>query len=290
MMNKKSIFSLPPMLVKAGSGAFVPNRLVTSLRLQGSVENAASTTYAESGFTMNDMFDPQAGSGAAQCVGFDQLALLYRRYRVLKAYIRVRASLNSDQAAPTATALEAQLVVYPSNVTTAASTAADGMSQPYARTKFFSGEYPANIDMAFTIANFVGDTVSADRLQALITASPASILYWHVGVISRAYTNIKSIINVTTTYDVEFFERALLDRSSLSARLVREAYLSKVSETKRTVLSECESKVKDLVQKLEQPKLTRTPLERTTDSGSVLKDSEKVQPTNLSWFGRPELK
>jgi hypothetical protein len=212
------------------SGCFVPDRLVTSLRLEGQVENAASSTYAESGFTINDMFDPQGGSGASQCVGFDQLALLYRRYRVIASHVKVILSLNSTSGTPTATAMEAQLVVYPSNVTTAATTVADGKSQPFAKTAFVSAEKPATLTHSVNIAKFIGDTVSADRLQALISASPASVLYWHFGVISRAYTTVVTVIDAQITYEVEFFERALLDRSSLAYEYVRKAYQARCSE------------------------------------------------------------
>lgn len=203
-------------LVSRFSGQFVPNHMRTSLRLNGHVENAASTTYLEAGFTMNDMFDPQGGSGASQCPGFDQLALLYNRYRVHGTKIKVRASLNSNSATPTATALEAQLIVYPSMIQTGATTVDDGASQPLAKQIAFSGEKPVTLTISVpSLSKFIGNTLSPDRLQALVTASPADRLYWHVGVISRAYTGILTTLSVEVTYDVEFFERNLLDRSTL---------------------------------------------------------------------------
>jgi len=194
----------------------------TSFRLMGAVENAASATYAESEFRINDLFDPQGGTGAAQCVGFDQLALLYTRYRVFKSHIEVKMSVNSTSGTPTATALEAQLVVFPSTVVTGAATVADGMSQPFAVSKFAMNN-AATIKMSCDIKKFIGNTVNADRLQALVSASPAQALFWHVGVISRAYTNIVTVLQVTVTYEAELFNRALLDRSALD--LIRKAFL-----------------------------------------------------------------
>jgi len=198
-------------------GDFVPARLRTSLRVEGTIENAATATYAEAGFTINGMFDPQGGSGAAQCPGFDQLALLYNRYRVHASRCQVRASLNSTSGTPTATAMEARLVVYPSTVATAAATLADGESQPFAKTYFMSGEKPTNITETCHVAKFIGNTTSADRLQALVTANPASVLIWHIGTISRAYTNAVTTIDIIISYDVEFFERNLLDRGTVFA-------------------------------------------------------------------------
>jgi len=218
------------------SGDFVPAEFKTSLALSGTVENATSTTYAESGFTMNDLFDPQGGSGAAQCPGFDQLALLYARYRVHRTKIQVRASLNSINATPTATALEAQIVVYPSTVSAGATTVADGQSQPMAKTFFISGEMPKSVSMTIDIRKFIGNTVSADRLQAAVSSSPAKILYWHIGVVSRAYTSISTTLQVRVTYDCDFFERALLDRSALDlvhkVKLETDKYRSE-AESKR---------------------------------------------------------
>jgi hypothetical protein len=214
--GRRSIRRKATSLVSRFSGQFVPNHMRTSMRLTGHVENSASTTYSEAGFTMNDMFDPQGSSGAAQCPGFDQMALLYNRYRVHGSKIKVRASLNSSIAAPTATALEAQLVVYPSTVSLGATTIDDGMSQPFAKMLFLSGEKPVQIQSTVpSLAKFIGNTISPDRMQALVSASPAERLYWHVGVISRAYTSISTSLAIEVTYDVEFFERNLLDRSTL---------------------------------------------------------------------------
>jgi len=193
--------------------------------LEGTIENAASTTYAESGFTANDLYDPQGGSGAAQCVGFDQLALLYTRYRVLKSHINVVASINSTSATPTATAIFAQLCVYPSTVSTGATTAGDGFSQPHVVMKDFQLGSATTVDMSIDIAKFIGNAVTADRLQALVTTSPSQVVYWHIGVVSRAYTGIVTDLQVKITYDCEFFNRALLDRSV--QLLIRKAYVQR---------------------------------------------------------------
>jgi len=201
--------------VQRGTGEFVPAEFKTSLALSGTVENAASTTYAESGFTINDLFDPQGGSGAAQCPGFDQLAVLYNRYRVRSSKIMVRVSLNSSSATPTATAMEAQIIIYPSSVSTGAATVADGQSQPFAKTFFISGEMPKSCSMSVNISKFIGNSVNADRLQAVVSSSPSKILYWHIGVISRAYTNVSTTLQVRVIYNADFYERNTLDRSAL---------------------------------------------------------------------------
>lgn len=200
---------------RRGRGQFVPNEMHVTMRLSGHVDNAASSTYAEAGFTINDMFDPQGGSGAAQCLGFDQMAVLYNRYRVTGSTIKVRASLNSDSGTPTATALEAQVVVYPASVVTGATTVDDGMSQPFVKSSFISGEKPVTLRSSCSVAKLIGNSVTADRLQAVVTSSPSKILYWHVGIISRAYTGIRTTLAVEVTYQVTFFERNLLDRSTL---------------------------------------------------------------------------
>jgi len=207
---------------KGYNGTFVPDRMKVNLRLEGQVENAASVTYAESEVRINDMFDPQGGSGAAQCTGFDHLATLYTRYRVLKSKITVIGMINSASTTPTATAMSGRFVVYPSTTVTGATTVADGMSMPFAKMKELSAK-SETITMSTSVAKFVGSSVTADRLQALVSASPSQILYWHVGVISRAYTNVLVMLNIRVDYEVEFFGRAQLDRSSLD--LIKQAYI-----------------------------------------------------------------
>lgn len=240
------------------TGQFVPARQRVSMRLNGQVENAASGTYAEAGFTINDMFDPQGGSGASQCPGYDQMALLYNRYRVHASKLKLRLSLNSTSATPTSTALYADVVVYPSMVTTGAATINDGCSQPFAKQLIVSGEKPVNITEVCKVSKFIGNTLNADRLQALVTASPADRLFWHVGIISRAYTTVSYTMSVEITYDVEFFERSELDRSSL------------------TLLHECRMKI--LEEKKSKPEI---PFVNTTTKPQVLieEDSKYVAGT-----------
>lgn len=203
----------------------VPSIMRTSLRLTGVLEASASSTYVEGAWTANDLYDPQGGLGAAQCPGYDQLALLYDRYRVISSEVKVRASLNSTSVTPTATSMEFQVVLFPSFNASAAASITDAMSQPLVKHKMGSGEVPVSLSSRINIAQYLGNTVNADRMQALISSGPAQVLYWKVGIVSRAYTTVSTTIQVDVTFDCEFFQRNQLDKSTQD--LVAKAYLQR---------------------------------------------------------------
>jgi hypothetical protein len=71
----------------------------------------------------------------------------------------------------------------------------------------------------------------SDQFQATIGASPANEWYWNIGFIcGAAYTSTDVNIDMVTTYDVEFFDRAQINRSSLVAGYIRKAYLAHCAE------------------------------------------------------------
>lgn len=246
-----------------GSGNFVPARMRADLKLEGTIENAASATYAEAGFTANDLFDPQGGSGAAQCPGFDQLAILYGRYRVHSSTIEVKATINSSSATPTATAMEAQVVVYPSRQSAAVSGPGDGFSQPLAKIVVISGEKPATIRHRIDLAKFLGCPPNSDRFQALVSASPAEVVYWHVGIVSRAYTTVLTDLVVSITYHCEFFERNSLDRSTQLVLHEARLKIQQMMENKETkpFVNDLKSldDVKQRLEDLKEPDLVVVP-------------------------------
>lgn len=98
--NNKKKNKLPSMVINK-TPSFIPDVYVTKMKLSipGSI-TSTSGALAITTLKGNTMFDPQGSAGSKQPVGFDQLALLYKRFCVTgsscKVQICPRAVVGAD--------------------------------------------------------------------------------------------------------------------------------------------------------------------------------------------------
>jgi hypothetical protein len=150
---------------------------------------------------------------------------MYERYRVIGS----RCVLNlAVEGSTTGGGFPATIGValFPATQSGALSTLDDAASQPHATRVNVTTEKPATITKTMKTSAITGikDMLGADQLQALISAQPANEWYWNMGVSSDLNwlnTNLK--YTFTVTYDVEFFDRGQINRSTLA--FIHKAYI-----------------------------------------------------------------
>ncbi len=222
---RKTHPSSNPVLQFARSGCFVPSRTRVSLRFAVNYTAATSASYSQIAVSGNGLFDPGLSLSAGQPVGFDYWASMYERYRVIGSHIHVTV-VNSSTVTGNNTA-NSTITVFPATASAALSTQSDANSQPYATTKDVTNALPAVIRKTMKTSTIVGvkDMEGADQLQALISGTPSNEWFWNIGIISgAAYTNYNLELEIQVTYDVEFFDRAQINRSTLE--FIHKAYLA----------------------------------------------------------------
>jgi hypothetical protein len=165
---------------------------------------------------MNSLFDPDFTGTGAQPGYFDQLALLYNRYRVYGSAIKVIAvpfNAGSQVNVP------ATIVVVPSAISLASFSTYDAAGLPRAQTRVSTGNMDSKnqtIVGSHSVSEILGvkDVEGADRLQATVAASPSEQCLW--SIIGRTVDSVTATtveINVLITYDCEFFDRQVQTQS-----------------------------------------------------------------------------
>lgn len=137
---------------------------------------AAGAIYTQT-FRVNDLFDPTSAIGADQPRGFDQLALLYQRYRVRNAKVNIQVC-NQNTVATGASIVGFQFT----DSSTAPTVFTDAIEQGYSVWKLIGPglDGVANLTMSVDVAKFKGKSILDDELSALTTAAPADVLYCHM--------------------------------------------------------------------------------------------------------------
>jgi hypothetical protein len=138
-----------------------------------------------------------------------------------------------SNAGATSTMASGDYCVFPSNITINPANMEDAISQPYAKNVNVTSATPKVITHQMATAKITGQRglQSVDRLSAYVSASPAEEWFWIVCFRSDdAYTSVNMNWIARITYDVEFYDRAYLGLSSLTAKAVRAAYHTRVKE------------------------------------------------------------
>ncbi len=169
-------------------------------------------------FSMNSLFDPDFTGSGNQPEYFDQLSTLYNRYRVYGSAIKVVAMPFNGA---TQSNVPVKLVLVPTAQSLASYGIDDIAALPRAQDRISTGNMDAKnqtLVASHSISEILGvkDVEGADRLQALVTASPSEQALWCIAgrsadLTTAAYCNI----SVRITYDVEFFDRQVAVQSLL---------------------------------------------------------------------------
>jgi hypothetical protein len=184
-----------------------PNRMKCTLtyveRFPAFINNAATVTVYQ--YSGNSCFDPNFTGTGGQPTYFDQLSALYLRYRVYSSAI-----VAKFYSTTTAQTTYADVCVVPVNTTQAGVALQNIMNMPRAKFTTLSNVIPKTLTHVATASEILGvkDVEGADRLQALISASPAEQWLWCVAAQSYdAATACTINVDVRVSYDVEFFDR-----------------------------------------------------------------------------------
>jgi len=146
----------------------IPQRYITKLKYSSVITTSALLGHYA--MNLNSLFDPDLTAVGHQPYGFDQLAALYNRYRVISCGYRINLSMSSADS-------PFMLAAMPANTEVTASTGSELRENPRARyitqnpgaaSVYLSGKsYIPNI-VGRTKAQYMAD----DRYQAVVTADP----------------------------------------------------------------------------------------------------------------------
>jgi len=198
----------PTMLVNRALHP-IPQRFITKMKYATSVNSDIQGNYI---FRLNSLFDPEISSGTNhQPYGFDTLAALYNRYRVLNTSWRINVA---------STAAAIQVGALPGNGLAAGSTSFSLLKEsPRARyiTQQPGGQVltlSGNANIASIAGRSKAEYISDDRYQALVTGNPAEDIDLIVYVVSTLDAGIANVpINVIFEFTAEFFDMKPLGQS-----------------------------------------------------------------------------
>jgi hypothetical protein len=180
-------------------------------------ENISTSVVTVSGsnqiFRLNSIFDPNAAVGGTQPYGYDQVAALYNRYRVLKTRWKVIFAASTAGYAATVVPINGALSSAVSDLTTLTSSS----MVPFARYFNYNlGAMPPKTSGSMNL-NVLGgvarvEYLTDDRFEAQIGANPAEVISLNIGIYNPSGGTI------TISYFVElWYEVDLHDPISLAA-------------------------------------------------------------------------
>jgi hypothetical protein len=160
---------------------------------------------------LNSLFDPDFSGGGHQPKGFDQLAVLYNRYRVYDTHWRIFLSPAVVGAPPKLVA------VVPTNATGLFANV-DAAAEAYkAQTGVITDARPAYISGSVHLPLLNGKTqaqyAADDLTSAVVTADPSEALALHI--VLQNLTGLAENINVFVQlhYECEFFDPQQIPQS-----------------------------------------------------------------------------
>lgn len=160
-------------------------------------------------FNLNSIFDPNRTGVGHQPYGFDQLATLYNRYRVIACGWRITS--------PSSTA-NRQVGAIPSNESISFGTMAELKENPRAKyvTQMLGGD-PQLIRSKVYLPSLVGRSKSQymadDRYQAETNSNPGELAILNILTCNQTGGPVPSDVNIILEYTVEFFDVKPLSQS-----------------------------------------------------------------------------
>lgn len=187
----------------------VPDRYFTTLKYReiGNF-NAVSTQVL---FRGNSIFDPEQALGGGQPMGFDQLAVLYNKYRIHASSITISVVNRFTSNIPYT------LTLAPSDTTAVAGRLAL-MEFPYAKWKLIPTltSQPVTLSSKILTKALLGYStiVNEEQVASVVTDNPAEQWFWHVDITASDGLTAPNVdMVVSLNYQVEFYDRKDLPRS-----------------------------------------------------------------------------
>lgn len=182
----------------------IPQRYITKMKYSETVTSDANGRVR---FNLNSLWDPNAEVGGHQPYGFDTLASLYNRYRVISCGYRITATSTTGSVGQSF-----QVAALPANESLAIFSMSEVKENP--RAKYIiqtAGGGSAVLSGKTYIPSLVGRTkyqyMADDRYQALVTTSPNEFAILNIFT-SGTGSDVSSAlsVNVLLEYTVEFFD------------------------------------------------------------------------------------
>jgi len=178
----------------------IPSRFITKMKYS---EFVNTDTFGQYVFNLNSIFDPNRTGTGHQPYGFDTLATLYNRYRVIACGYRLQVAGD----APTAYVMSA----IPGNEIINPLTISEARENP--RAKYIQqnvGAPAATLSSKCYLPSLLGRTkaqyMADDRYQAQTTASPAELALLNIMTADTADIYRQTKVQVMLEYTVEFFD------------------------------------------------------------------------------------
>lgn len=189
----------------------IPQRYITKMKYSSVLATDASLGSYK--MNLNSIYDPDFTGGGHQPYGFDQLAALYNRYRVIACGYRIQLAVVS-------TASSIMLTAMPSNQNVTAGTGSEIRENP--RAKYIvqnPGASAVVLSGKSYLPSLVGRNkaqyMADDRYQALVTANPSEDAFLNIQTFSPS-TDVplgSVAVQVVMEYTVEFFDMKALGQS-----------------------------------------------------------------------------
>lgn len=194
-----------------GPRSILPLRQVVSLSYTQTryLTEAGAGVGAFQTYRFNDLYDPDFTGVGAQPVGFDQLATMYARFRVLRTSVKVVASGTGNGAVVT---------VYPSSQSTLPANFSAHPSQPYAVSGVTqTGTPPLKMSVSRNIWDVLG-LRKAEYMSDMDFTCTAAVptprsCFLHVSILGFTGTAQSATIMARFTYQVEISEPLALSLS-----------------------------------------------------------------------------
>ncbi len=206
-----------------------PDRMITTLRFwEQQSPNWSAESFKFFIYRGTSVFDPRVALGGLSADGFDQYALIYNTYRVLKSRILLKMANSAAGAVPFT------LIVVPLNLdpgSPSGVTVISWANQSYASIKIGGLTTPCSISSAMTTSRMYGsEAVNVDdNFSSLVSTNPNNNWFWSIGVYSNVSVTATSpvLLDIVVEYDVQFYDRAVLtDAMARKLRLLREELFS----------------------------------------------------------------
>lgn len=179
----------------------IPQRYLTKMKYSEFVETAGLTgQYA---FNMNSLFDPNRTGFGHQPYGFDTLATLYNRYRVVSCGWRIQLAGDASSAYI--------ITALPSNESVTSVSISEMRENP--RCKYIQqnpGSAAVTLSGKCSLPSLMGRTksqyMSDDRYSAIVSASPAELAILNLQTANTADGIIGTKLQVLLEFTVEWFD------------------------------------------------------------------------------------
>lgn len=187
----------------------IPSRFITKLKYSQTFSVSGSVTAPQQ-FNLNSIFDPDRTGVGTQPYGYDQLATLYNRYRVISCNYAI-SGYNGT--------FPIRVAAFPSNNATAVGTVSEAIMQPRCKfihqnpggsQKVLKGKVYIPALMGRNKSQYMAD----DDYQAQIAANPnelAILSVYSAGTLDGPLTGTS--LTVVLTFLVELFDPTQLPAS-----------------------------------------------------------------------------